>query len=38
MNELGKVEKQDIGRWANTGWKPATCRSGDERAMLRFDR
>jgi putative transposase len=32
MNELGNGEKQEVGRWPTTGWRPRTCRSDDESA------
>jgi transposase-like protein len=29
MNELGNAQKQEVGRWANTGPRTATSRSDD---------
>jgi len=28
--EFGNAGKQKVGRWANTGWRTATCRSDHE--------
>ncbi len=30
MTDLGNVQKQEVGRHANNGWKTRTCRSDDE--------
>jgi transposase-like protein len=31
-NELGNAENQEVGRWANTGWRTHTFHSDDASA------